>query len=217
MKLLREDIIKIIREELQKVLDEINRRGFLKGAAAMCAMGIQSACKPEYNLTDKIKKSERGIDYPDCVLHPIISPDLSDSIWADQIIDHQAGQYEGFVELTDFMSQPSLDHESINVEEDGEFLILTFANVPQDADILRFNIPERDRYLSEEEIQDIYSTPQGDVVLCVIKITFKIFEYQGNQYIHHPTYERGGLSSVPMRNTTECSKQLIQWMQNRGE
>ena len=67
MKLLREDIIKIIREELQKVLDEINRRNFLKGAAAMCAAGVSSACKQDYELHNYPDRNLDGMYVPDCV------------------------------------------------------------------------------------------------------------------------------------------------------
>tara|TARA_R110001592_G_scaffold127738_1_gene339735 strand:+ start:752 stop:1492 length:741 start_codon:yes stop_codon:yes gene_type:complete len=67
MKLLREDIIKIIREELQKVLDEINRRGFLQGAAAMCAAGVQSACKQDYELHNYPDRNLDGMYPPDCL------------------------------------------------------------------------------------------------------------------------------------------------------
>ena len=217
MKLLREDIVKIIREELQKVLDEINRRDFLKGAAAMCAAGVSSACETENELNRIIAKNERGFDYPDCVLHPKIEPDLSDSIWKDQVIDFQSQEYVGIIELTDFMSQPSFDHESIHVEEDGEYLTVKFGNIPKDAEILRFNEIRGARFLDDQEIEDIFDTPQGEAVLTVINFRFKIFEYQGNQYIHHPTYENGRVGSVPIRNTSECSQALIQWMENQGE
>ena len=218
MRLLREDIIKIIREELQKVLDEINRRNFLKGAAAMCAAGVSSACETENELNRIIAKNERGFDYPDCVLHPKIEPDLSDSIWKDQVIDFQSQEYVGIIELTDFMSQPSFDHESIHVEEDGEYLTVKFGNVPKDAEILRFmHIVTGERFLDDQEIEDIFHTPQGEIVLTFINFKFKIFEYEGNQYIHHPTYERGRVGNVPIRNTSECSQELIRWMENQGE
>ena len=67
MRLLKEDIIKIIREELQKALDEINRRDFLKGAAAMCAAGVQSACKQDYELHNYPDRNLDGMSVPDCV------------------------------------------------------------------------------------------------------------------------------------------------------
>ena len=65
--LLREDLKKIIREELERFLDEINRRGFLKGAAAMCAMGVQSACKQDYELRNYPDKNLDGMYPPDCL------------------------------------------------------------------------------------------------------------------------------------------------------
>jgi len=216
MKLLKEQIREIILEELLKVLDEINRRDFLKGAAAMCAAGVSSACETENELNRIIAKNERGFDYPDCVLHPKIEPDLNDSIWKDQVLDFHNQEYVGIIELTDFMSQPSFDHESIHVEEDGEYLTVKFANVPKDAEILRFmHILTGERFLDDQEIEDIFDTPQGEIVLTFINFKFKIFEYEGNQYIHHPTYERGRVGNVPIRNTSECSQALIQWMENQ--
>ena len=67
MKLLKEEIKKIIREELEKLLNEINRRDFLKGAAAMCAMGVQAACKQDYELHNTPSRNLDGMEPPDCL------------------------------------------------------------------------------------------------------------------------------------------------------
>lgn len=214
MKLLKEDLKNIIREELRKLLDEISRRGFLRGAAAMCAAGISSACETENQLGNIIKKNKKGLDFPKCVYYPKIEPDLNDQKWQEQVINFQSGEYVGVVELIDFMSQPAFDNEYTYIEEDGEFLVVTFTNVPKDADIFNFNGITGTGYISDSEIESFFDPPQGEVVLIVLKIKFKIFEYEGELYIHHPSYERGGFSTIPLRNSLECSKSLIKWMEN---
>ena len=67
MKLLKEDLKKIIREELEKLLSEMDRRGFLKGAAALCAMGVQAACKQDYELYNTPSRNLDGMEPPDCL------------------------------------------------------------------------------------------------------------------------------------------------------
>tara|TARA_R100000030_G_C3220600_1_gene115792 strand:+ start:213 stop:848 length:636 start_codon:yes stop_codon:yes gene_type:complete len=204
-----------IKKIIRQYLLEMNRRSFLKGAASLCALGVTSACKPsDYGLTNILRKNTAGMDYPSCVQHPKIEPDLNDLIWQDQVIDFQSGEYVGIVELVDFMSQPAFDNEYTYVEEDGEFLIVTFMNVPKDADILKFNGITGVRYFSDNVIENIYSTPQDDIVLTILKFKFKTFEHDGVLYVHHPSYERGGVANVPLRNSLECSQALIQWMEN---
>ena len=216
MMLLKEDLKRIILEELKKLLDEINRRDFLKGSAAMCALGVQSACDQDYELYRQEIENKKGIDFPECVYYPRMAPDLNDSVWRDQVVSHQSQQYIGKVDLLDFMSQPLFDHEMVNVEDNGEFLTVTFANVPKDADILRFDTIAGTPSLSDSDIDGIFDTPQGEVFLTILKFKFKIFEYQGELYIHHPSYEQGGVANIPMRATTECSTELKQWIENRS-
>ena len=216
MMLLKEDLRRIILEELERLLVEINRRDFLKGSAAMCALGVQSACDQDYELYRQEIENKKGIDFPECVYYPRMAPDLNDSVWRDQVINHQSQQYIGKVDLLDFMSQPLFDNEMVHVEEDGEFLRIMFSNVPKDADILRFNRISGDRYLSEQDIEDAYDTPRGEVNLVFLKFKFKIFEHEGESYIHHPTYENGGTGTVPIAKTTECSTELKQWIENRS-
>ena len=67
MKLLREDLNRIILEELEKLLNEINRRDFLKGAAAMCAAGVSSACKQDYELHNVSSDNLYGMTAPHCL------------------------------------------------------------------------------------------------------------------------------------------------------
>ena len=87
-------------------------------------------------------------------------------------------------------------------------------NVPKDANILRFNRITGTRSLTDADIENIYNTPRGDIVLAVLKFKFKIFEHNGNLYVHHPTYEHGKVTTVPLENSLECSQALIQWMEN---
>ena len=87
-------------------------------------------------------------------------------------------------------------------------------NVPKDAEILRYNRITGDRANSDDYIENIYNTPQGDVVLVIIKFKFKIFEHNGSLYIHHTTYENGKFTAVPLSNSLECSQSLIRWMEN---
>ena len=211
MLITEKQIKKIIRQHLL----EINRRSFLKGAASLCALGVTSACKPsDYGLTNILKKNAAGMDYPACVMHPEFYPNLNDPIWMDQVIDFQSQEYIGIVELVDFMSQPAFDNENTYVEDDGEFLTVTFMNVPKDAEILRFNRITGTQSFTDADIENIYSTPQGDIVLVILKFKFKIFEHDGMLYIHHPSYEHGKVSTVPLSNSLECSQSLIRWMEN---
>jgi len=67
VKLLKEDLKRIIREELEKLLDEISRRGFVKGASALCAMGVQAACQQDYELHNYPDKNLDGMKPPECL------------------------------------------------------------------------------------------------------------------------------------------------------
>jgi len=204
-----------IKKIIKQCLLEMNRRSFLKGTASLCALGVASACKPsEYGLTNIIRKNAAGMDYPSCVMHPEFYPNLNDPVWMNQVIDFQSQEYIGIVELVDFMSQSAFDNENTYVEEDGEFLTITFMNVPKDAEILMYNRITGTRANSDEFIENIYNTPQGNIVLVILKFKFKIFEHDGGLYIHHPTYEQGKFTAVPLSNTLECSQSLIRWMEN---
>ena len=202
MKITSEQLRVIIKEELE----EMNRRGILKGIASLCAIGSSTACH-DYELVYQRKKNKAGMDYPICVSEPSFQPHWSDEAW-----NNQYELNKGFIELDDFISQLAFDNENVHVlERDGK-LELLWENVPRDAEIWAMSdIDGSGLYFGDDERVDRYYT-SGDepVVLINLKIQFPIFELDNIQYVAHPQ-DGGFRGTIPLRNSSECSRELIKW------
>ena len=202
MRITSEQLRQIIKEELE----EMKRRGFLKGIASLCAIGSSQACQ-DYELVYQKRKNKEGMDYPSCVSEPTFEPHWSDEVWSNQV---ELGK--GFVELDTFISQAALDSDKVYILEDEGRLEIMWKNVPRDAEIwemTRYN--GMSPYFGDEErIDRFYTDPNGPVVLINLVIKFPIFETDNVQYVGHPS-DGGGKRTIPLRNSSECSRELIKW------
>ena len=202
MKITSEQLRSLIKEELE----EMKRRGFLKGIASLCALGSSTACQ-DYELVYQKRKNKAGMDYPSCVSEPTFSPHWSDEVWSNQV-----ELEKGFVELDDFIYHPTFDNEKIHVLEHEGMLEVLWENVPRDAEIWAMSgYNGSGLYFGDDERVDrIYTNGDEPVVLVNLKIRFPIFEVDNVQYVAHPQ-DGGFRGTIPLRNSSECSRELIKW------
>ena len=186
----------------EDLIKEITRRKFCQIAAATSA-AMAVGCGSDYELLHNLEPNEAGEPAPECIKNPQINPPLDDwDAWQQPI------------KLYDFIAQPAFGGDLVAVEDDGNELLITIANIPITADIWKSvaMTANKSRQWSEDDLERIYTQNDEVFRLVVVKIGFPIYTGEdGEEYIKH-TSDGGYWGSNPQRKGSSCVEEYERWL-----
>ena len=165
---------------------------------------LATGCGSDYELLHNLAPNEAGIPAPECIKNPQIDPPLDDwDAWQQPI------------KLYDFMAQPAFGGDLVGMEDDGEQLLVSIANIPITADIWKSvqMTANKSPQWDEDELERIYTQNDGEVFhLVVVKIGFPIYTGEdGEEYIKHTT-DGGYWGTNPQRKGSSCVEEYEAWL-----
>lgn len=185
----------------ENLIKEITRRKFCQIAAAGIA-ATAVGCGSDYELLHNLEPNEAGEPAPECIKNPQIVPPLDDwDAWQQPI------------NLYDFKNQPAFSGDLVKVEEGGNELLITIANIPITADIWESvqMTENKNPQWDEDEIVRIYTHNDKVFYLVTVKIGFPIYIGEdGEKYVDH-TAAGGSWGTIP-QDKGPCVEAYERWL-----
>jgi hypothetical protein len=185
----------------ENLIKEITRRKFCQ-LMGIAGGALATGCGSDYELLHNMVPNEAGEPPPECIKNPQIDPPLDDwDAWQQPI------------KLYDFIAQPAFGGDLVAVEDDGNELLITIANIPITADIWKSvqMTANKSRQWSEDDLMRKYTHNDEVFHLVVVKIGFPIYTGEdGEEYIKH-TSDGGRWGSTPQRRGN-CVEAYERWL-----
>ncbi len=183
----------------EDLIKEITRRKFCQ---LMAMAGLATGCGSDYELLHNMIPNEAGEPPPECINNPQIDPPLDDwDAWQQPI------------KLYDFMAQPAFGGDSVGMEDDGDQLLITMANIPITADIWKSvqMTANKSPQWDENDLERLYTQNDEVFHLVVAKIGFPIYTGEdGEEYIKHTS--SGGYWGTNPQRRGSCVEEYKAWL-----